>query len=230
MKRLLACATCALALAASAEAATLNTGSNNLAGTTSGAEPNLVGLIVEDETTAFTWNQAGGTLNGTIQSRVVLSDDGTYDFYWRIFDLRFAGTGNMEDIGNFRVGEFGVPIAGLNGNYRTDGLGSVGPDTAFVFGPGLDDYVNFAFDANSLGLGETSYFMFLDTQATTYGRTAIMDVANGSTTSISNLYTTFGVSAVPEPASWAMMVVAFGLIGAGMRGRITLRARRPAPG
>lgn len=29
----------------------------------------------------------------------------------------------------------------------------------------------------------------------------------------------FGIAAVPEPASWAMMIVGFGMVGAGVRGR-----------
>jgi PEP-CTERM motif len=34
------------------------------------------------------------------------------------------------------------------------------------------------------------------------------------------------ISAVPEPASWAMMLVGFGLIGGGLRSRSTLRKRQ----
>jgi hypothetical protein len=29
----------------------------------------------------------------------------------------------------------------------------------------------------------------------------------------------FGIAAVPEPESWAMMIVGFGMVGAGVRGR-----------
>jgi hypothetical protein len=209
-----------LALSAgTAQAATLSTGSNTLPGTTSALEPQLAGLVVEDDLQAFSWTQAGGTLRGTIQSRVVLSNDNTYDFYWRVRDLAFDGSGPMQDIGNFRIGTFGVPIAGLNGNYRTDGLGNVGPSTAFVFNGGLSDYVNFSFGPDTLGLGEESYFMFLDTSSTRYARNALMDVANADTTSIGRLYSTFGVGGVPEPATWAMMIAGFGFVGGAMRRR-----------
>lgn len=210
-----------LALSAgTAEAATLSTGSNPLTGTTSGLEPQLAGVVVEDDLQAFSWIQSGGTLSGTLQSRVVLSTDSTYDFYWRIRDLSFSGTGQAEDIGNFRIGKFGIPIAGLNGNYRTDGLGNVGPASAFVFSGGLSDYVNFGFGRDTLGLGEESLFMFLDTNATRYRRTALMDVANLGTTSISGLYSTFSAGGIPEPTTWAMMISGFGLVGGAMRRRV----------
>lgn len=212
----------------------LVTGDNPLGGTTSAAEPNLAGTIVQDVDTPVSFALNGGTFNATVQSRVVLSVDGTYDFYWRVHDTSFdspVGTNLAAPgvLGNFRIGNFGIPIAGLNGNYRTDGVGDLGPDNAHVFSGGVfDQYVNFEF-SNGLAGGQDSYFMFLDTNATHYARNASFDLANIGTTQISGSFSTFGVAGVPEPASWALMIGGLGLAGAMLRSRRRLGlAERPA--
>src|SRR3954447_18163833 len=167
MKKLLiaTAAVAAMALSAtSAGAVILAAGGNSLGGTTSAAQPQLAGTVVEDVDTAVSIAIGVNTLSATVQSRVVLSNDGTYDFYWRIYDTQFTGEARPP-IGAFRPGGFGTPIAGLNGDYRTDGLGDVGPDSAYVFTGSIDDDVNFGF-SGGLRPGQESEFFFLDTQST----------------------------------------------------------------
>src|SRR5205814_1685198 len=114
------------------------------------------------------------------------------------------------NVGNFRIGEFIAPE--YNANWRIDGLGDVAPNSAYMFGGTYAGrgYINFQFfdAASSTGTlmpGQSSYFIFLDTTATSYSENALMDVANMSTTEISELLTTFGPSAVPEPSTYAML-------------------------
>jgi len=176
-----------------------------LPGTTVAAEPQLDGTVLEDKLTDFTI--AGEGITGHIQSRVVRSSvDGTLDFYWRVFNDD-TSKGN---IGNFRIGEFLSPE--YNANWRIDGLGDVAPDSAYMFGGTYAGrgYINFQFfnsdsQTGTLAPGQTSYFILLDTTATSYSENALMDVANRSTTAISETMSTFGPSAVPEPSTYAML-------------------------
>lgn len=210
--------------ATSAGAVILNSGDTALGGTTSAAQPQLAGTVVQDIDNQLSWAVLGGTMNASVQSRVVLSDDGTYDFYWRVHDTSFQANANSAfDVGPtgaitaFRLGDFGMDIAGLNGDYRTDGVGDQGPTDAFDFGGG---FVNFIFGDHGLPAGQDSYFMFLDTNAHHYARNASFDLASNGYTHNSDVLSTFGVAGAPEPASWALMIAGFGLAGA------TLRARR----
>lgn len=206
--------------AAPAQAVTLVTGTNALGGTSFAAEPNLGGVVQEDVSDDFSVFGDSGTLSASVQSRVLLSNDGTYDFYWRITNIAFEPSGVGGDaitIGALRIGNFGATVLGYNANFRTDGVGDRGPNSAFVFNPDTN-FVNFNF-SDALAAGETSAFMFLDTDATSYARNALLDLSTTGSNPISNLRTTFGVSAVPEPSTWAMMLIGFGAVSIAARRR-----------
>jgi hypothetical protein len=217
MVRRLAVAAAFSLFATGAQAVILTSGANALgAGTTSALEPQLAGSVVEDEITTMSFTSPnGGTFTASIQSRVVLSIDGTYDFYWRIFDTSFTGTDGTA-LGSLRFGEFGIPLAGQNANYRTDSLGTQGPTSVFVFSDDIDDHFNFNF-ANGLSAGTDSYFMFIDTDAHGYAKNALMDITNLGQTHISDTFATFGVAEVPEPSTYALMIG--GLLGLGFVAR-----------
>ena len=217
MKRLtLAVAIAAMALAGSAQAVILPVGTTPISGTTLAAKPQLLGTVLEDDTVAFSFAGPGGTVSGSVQSRVVRSDvDGTLDFYWRVFnDPNSAGP-----ITSFRIANFFTPV--YDGDYRTDGLGEIAPTSVLRFSSG--GALNFLFGPDSFTSGQSSYFMFLDTQAISYNRTALYDLTTIGGDSISGLFSTFAPAAfVPEPGTYALL--------AGGLGMMALTRRRRGPG
>lgn len=189
------------------------TGDYAISGTTVAANPQLAGLVLEDTISNFSISGAGESLLGTIQNRVVRSSvDGTLDFYWRI-----TPTSGEGDISAFRV--LGFDGYTLNADWRVDGLGSVAPTTARYFGPG-SGAINFLFDGGEVGVGQSSYFFFLDTNATSYSKTGQFDLLCANSGCISQLYETYAPS-VPIPQSaW--------LLGSGLMGVVSLRRRQQA--
>ena len=208
-----------MSLAASASAVVLTPGvMTPLPGTTVALDPDLAGIVVEDVTQAFSFAANGGTISGTVQSRVVRSTlDGTLDFYWRVESDR-ASAAAMQ---SFRVGNFFTDT--YDADWRIDGAGDTAPLNGLHFNNALGN-VNFEFSdlqGGGLGAGSSSFFVFLDTSATRYARTAVYDLTNIGQTEISVLYDTFAPSYVPEPGSAA-------LVGLGMAGLLFGRRRRTA--
>lgn len=182
----------------------------SITGTTVAVRPELASVVLEDMISDFSLTGAGESFTGQIQNQVVRSVDGTLDFYWRIMPL--SGTG---DISAFRLGGFSGYT--LDADWRIDGLGTVAPDVARYFGTTTGE-VNFLF-ANEVGIGDSSVFFFLDTQATHYSLTGQFDLLCADTGCISSLYPTFAPSAVPLPAAvW--------LFGSGLMGLIGVARRR----
>src|SRR6056297_2563484 len=114
-------------------------------GTTAAARPELAGVVLEDMISSYSFTAtAGQQLEGDIQNRVVRSEDGTADFYWRIMP-----SGGNDDIEAFRV--IGFEGFSLDADWRIDGLGSASPDTARYFGAGSGS-VNFLFENDPVGV------------------------------------------------------------------------------
>jgi hypothetical protein len=195
------------AVASPAFAVPLVVGDNPLPGTTVALRPELAGTIIEDRLVDYSFTMGTELLTGQVQQRVVREDaSGTLDFYWRIIP---GDDGNLPIL-SFRLAGFDGFIT--DGDYRIDGLGSVAPTSALVFPqPG---FVNFQF-ANPIGpTVDSSNFFFLHTTATKYADTGRYDIVCGPFGCTTDPYSTFAPSAaVPEPASWAMMILGF--LGAG---------------
>jgi hypothetical protein len=170
-----------------------------------------------------------GPVSGTVQSQVVKSIDGTYDFYWRVTsdDASFAGIHDFSVYSSFA----GASIAG----WRSDLASGVRP--SFIWsGPEGGTRWLFLTPASGVGVGAieagtSSAFIFLDTDARFYDRTGSFQVTTdfvrdaGGVSGTSDLYQTFA-PAVPEPQTYVLMVAGLALLGALGKSRIGSARRR----
>jgi hypothetical protein len=187
----------------------------DLFGTTTALRPELAGTVLEDLLTPFSISGAGESLSGRIQNRVVRSNDGTLDFYWRI--IHGEGRG---DIHAFRV--IGFADFALDADWRIDGLGGAAPDIARFFGSD-EGSVNFLFNTDEVGIADdSSRFFFLDTEATSYALTGQFDLLCAPSGCISSLYETFA----PVPSEVVPIPSAVWLFGSGLLGLAGIARRR----
>ena len=201
--------------ASNASAVILNAGVlTPLPGTSVAMQPQLAGLVLEDLVQAFSFAADGGTISGTVQSRVVRSTlDGTLDFYWHVVSDTFS-SGAMQ---SFRIDRFFT--SQYDADWRIDSLGNTAPINALLFANAFGQ-VNYEFGSQpgqGIAPGAQSYFLMMDTDATHYAKTARYDLANMGQTEISQFYDTFAPSAIPEPASAALL--ALGIAGIALSRR-----------
>ena len=169
-----------------------------LPGTTLDARPELAGAVVQDDVVPF--SIAGGQITGSVQSRVVLTATGTYDFYWRVTNAaNSAGA-----VGTLRLGNL-LPSA-YDADWRADGSGTTAPSFGYLFGGG-EGFVNFDFrnGTSALEAGADSRFFFLHTDATAYDKSGFYDVTDLDQNANSGTFATF--APVPEPASLAALAL-----------------------
>lgn len=114
-------------------------------------------------------------------------------------------------MGLLRIGNFVTET--FDADFRTDGEGNVGPSGIQRFGTEgtaspFNYYANFLFQNGmaqpTIPIGQTSYFVFLRTSATTFNHDGLIDLANAGSSSMSSLATTFAPN-VPEPSSLALL-------------------------
>lgn len=185
----------------------------SLPGTTSATRHELAGTVLVDVDTPFSLNG----VSGQVQNRVVRETaSDTLDFYWRVMvDPSSTGVG----VSALRLENFGYANL-TDADWRIDGLGNVTVDTARLFNPAgyPTGDLNFLFDGTVNGGGSSSFF-FLHTDATSYTETAGYDLLVGSSQALTQSFSTFRPTAVPEPAPAA-------LLGLGLLTLAGLRARR----
>ena len=179
-------------------------------------QPQLAGSVVEDVTTPFRYtgsftDSSDGTLrvtqgdvSGTVRSRVVLADDGTYDFYWQIT----VDAKTFLPVASLNLSGF-APATYRNADWRSDIAGDVPPA---VVSEQTSGDVNWAFGqyippSTEIYAAQKSYFVFLDSDARYYSHRGSFSLRSerdsGGSMQIdwngaSGPYPTFAPSSVPE--------------------------------
>ena len=220
--------TAVLAFAAPAHAASVligGPGNYPAPSTTVAEEPDLAGVVIADRLQPFTINgAAGGVATGTIQERVVRSDlTGFLHFYHRV---------SLETISGFGVGSYlewldldpvatGNPLAV---GRRSDGIGSPTSSSYDLAGAGQSRFDFNLLDLDPAEAGFTTQFHYIKTNATNYALTGQARLSgfefigfDAEGIESAWLPTWAPAAAVPEPQTWAIMIIGLALTGAAMR-------------
>lgn len=159
------------------------------------------GTVIEDDSVAFSFSNG---VQGTVQNRVLRAADDTLTFAWRVVRTDDVTTSLTTAL---RIGDFKTSF--YDANWKTDGLGTHPANLGLLI-DATDGFVNFIFADDLEGNGgqtaqSSTNFVYLDTDATEYSRTAIYDLVarDGSTDFISDPYSTF--APVPEPATMTLL-------------------------
>jgi hypothetical protein len=169
-----------------------------LSGTTSAANPNLAGVVQSDPLVPFEIvDDAGAVLvRGNLQDRVVRSNaTGTLVFAPRLRDLE-APSGPAEVIVLRVTGHDGVST---DVEYRTDGLGDIGPGSVSR-SAGAGDVLTFRYAPASIAPPDESLFISIFTDAEHFARsgstTIVARAENGKLSSVTIPFTN-----APDPDS-----------------------------
>lgn len=166
------------------------------------------------------------TYNGFLRSAVYQNTLGTLDFYYQVA-ITSINTG--DEVFNLTASNFlGFTVDALVDTTDFDGGGIFtaannpnlqGPagSTTTASRNGSGSVVRADFGANGLeGAGQTSATYIFRTNATNFNLGGTFTTQDGSVAQRANFSP---IAAVPEPASWAMMLMGFGVIGGAMRRR-----------
>ncbi len=135
-----------------------------------------------------------------------------------IFGSPVSGSGTITtaDTPMMVGGRTALQVIGISGTFNGSAItggGAFGFGNYFVSGPTFVDGSGIRFDTTST----TNVSLFFDSNAQRYRVNAINQGGSSFVTATSSAV----AAAVPEPATWLMMIVGFGAIGWGLR-------RRPA--
>jgi len=189
----------------------LNAGeSADLLGITWIEDNSLAGFVVPegDLSEQFTINDpAGNYFEATLQSRAIIRDDnGMMDFSWRILDIEnLAGRIASVVVNGYEAWSVGV-------EYRVDGSGDIGPDSAYRSADG--DSVGYNFENGGLGYPDESKFFFSRTDAMGYDASGTIRI-----TLVTGEFVELDTWAPAVPAPGALSLLGLGGIVAGRRRR-----------
>ena len=175
------------------------------------------------------------TFAGIFNQAVYRNAAGTLDFYYQVIRTG-AGSLRDEEVRSFTVSNFGgYTVDGYASAADPDGAGIFiaannprladgtlsGSTTTFGRAP-LGNVLTTEFGANGLTGTENSATYIFRTNATNYNALGTFGIIDGST--LQGLtYQPIGAG-VPEPASWALMLVGFGVAGVALRRRQSVKA------
>ncbi len=212
------------ALAAPAQAVILPPGSSGLTFSPFGPISGTQGALI-----AFTSVSGSAlTFSATMRSAVYRNTGGTLDFYYQVDHLGAGAEGN-EEVTGFTASNFnGWIVDAFVSGADPDGAGAfkmvfnpvpAGGSTTTVGRSPSGNVLQTDFHGtgfNGLVMGENSATYIFRTNARFFKR-GTFGVIDGST------FQGFAFApTVPEPATWAMMIAGFGLVGGSMR----VRARK----
>lgn len=213
----------AFVIAVPASAATLVAGTTGVAPTV--GVPTGQGTLLASQV----FSGQAFTFAATFNQAVYLNAAGTLDFYFQVIRTG-AGSISNQEIRSFTISDFGsylvdgyasgpdpdgagLFIAAANPNLAN---GTPSPSTTTFGRSPSGSVVTVEFGANGLTGTENSATYIFRTNATAYNNQGTFGIIDGST--LQGL-TFQPIAAVPEPATWAMMLVGFGGIGMGLRRR-----------
>ncbi|MFK7760211.1 MAG: PEP-CTERM sorting domain-containing protein [Phycisphaerales bacterium] len=186
----------------------LNAGeSADLFGITAAEDMSLVGTANDFSQDISIFDAAGNLFEARFQSRAITRfDTGQIDFAWRISGIEdLAGQVASVVVNGHEAWSVGV-------EYRIDGLGDVGPTSAFRTEDG--DSVGFNFDDPAVGFENESKFFFARSDASDFAMTgtARITLVTGQFIDVDTW-----APAVPAPGSLALL---------GLGGLTAMRRRR----
>lgn len=172
-----------------------------LPGTSVLLEPQLAGTVVEDVTRTLTSNftTTNEPFEVQVQDRVVLANDGTYDFYYRLTLVE------KPDVYPLTVSRDGFAGYVTNVGWRTDGAGTLNPSSGSRTADGDTTLWDFGFNMPE---GGVTHSIFVDTLATQYALNSegVVDLSPSFNVNGHATFATFG-PAVPEPISLSALTL-----------------------
>lgn len=170
-----------------------------------------------------------------LRSAVYLNTLGTLDFYYQVavtaigaghevFNLTAANFAGFTVDALFSAADIdGAGIFTAASNPNLDPSEPAGSTTTASRSGSVGTTVRADFGANGLeAAGQTSATYIFRTNATNFARGGSFTTQNGAVSSTDSFQPT---GAVPEPGTWAMMLLGFGMLGFGLRRRAKVRTR-----
>jgi PEP-CTERM motif len=142
-------------------------------------------------------------------------------------NIAAPGTYNLEDFDVTSSGLGNIVGSLLGGQYTAGGLGATLPydfnwnGSAVTFWNMAGTYPNDVWLFRQSGTQFRRYIFGSDDESPQVGDAYARNISADSYGPLTVSVLNSSVGAVPEPASWAIMIIGFGFVGAGMRNRST---------